>query len=670
MTTSAPFGTWESPISAELMAGKSKRLGEPSYFDGCIYWLETRPEEKGRQVIVRSKEPGFQEDVLPRPWSARSQVHEYGGGNYLVSNESLYFVNANDQQIYSIPVDGGSPKALTFSANCRFADLNLHPTLPVLVAICEIHHSEDNEPENAIVAINLDAAKDENCSDFETLIRGRDFFSNPRFSPDGHHLVYLCWDHPNMPWDNSELWLAKVDGQGRCNNEKKICGNGNESVFQPQWSPSNDLYWISDRSNWWNLFELKYQDISSGGFTKPVSICPKLAEFATPQWVFGMSTYCFLDADTILATATENSRWNLFKLSRSAVDSDSEPWSLEQIESDLSYFSSLNGRTDHAVFIGASSLLPSAIYSLKNRAIAQVTVSDLEIEEKDVSIAREMTFPTKDSQFRSHLFYYPPTNSKFQANPNDLPPLIVIGHGGPTGSSEAYFNLKVQFWTQRGFAVADVNYRGSTGYGRAFRHSLQKQWGIADVEDLATAAEYLTENGLAHANQRFIRGSSAGGFSVLAALTDTDTFNAGCSLYGVGDLESLATDTHKFEARYLDGLVGPYPEEKETYIQRSPIYKANRISCPVLVFQGKLDKVVPPEQAETMVKAIKSQGLPVAYVLYEEEAHGFRQAQNIKHQAEAELYFYQQILGIAEAVDSIPPIKIENWTKNDSENKP
>lgn len=657
--TVAAYGTWESLINGEYLASKSVRLSEPVLDEGDLFWLEGRPEEKGRTTIVSLNADGETDSLLPPPWNARSMVHEYGGGSYCVTKDMIFFVHAEDQQIYLLDRNNHHISQFSDSSQCRFADLFVDSQHRFVYAICE-DHNHGHLPHNRLVrfpAVNNGIQKE------EPVDETHDFISNPRVSPNGCWLTYLTWDNPNMPWDNGHIWLRKVHADGALGAKVLIAGSGQESVFQPQWNPNGDLYWVSDSSNWWNIKYAARQALEEHYNSKtqipimPSEVFPLDAEFATPQWVFGMSTYAFLDAQNILATYTQNGLWFLCELTQT-----SSGWIKTNIETTLNSISNLFAKNGAATFVAAGATSPSAIYKLKGEVIEAVTPTELPFSEDDISSAQPFEFATSDpNNPHAYGFYYPPKNQYYSTPENTLPPLIVVGHGGPTGCSSPSFNYKVQYWTHRGFAVVDVNYRGSTGYGRQFRHALNYQWGVADVEDLCNAAKQAVTNGWAAPNQLIIRGSSAGGFSVLAALTDSDTFNAGVSLYGIGDLELLAKDTHKFEAKYLDNLIGPYPKMRDLYQERSPINKIEQIKCPLLLFQGLQDKVVPPNQAETMVEGVKQRNIPVAYVTYAEEGHGFRGADNICHQVEAELYFYQEIFKLTESPENHANIVIQNW---------
>lgn len=657
MKLSATYGTWPSAISGEFLAGRSIKYSEPQYVADTLYWLESRPAEKGRQTILRKTATGAIEELLPAPWSAQTKVHEYGGGHYLATADHVYFVHRDDQQIYQLALADGNISQLTQNTNCRFADLTVDGQQRFLYCVCEESLNGQTEPTNRLVRFDLGQA---HPLAPETVDANHDFVASASVSPCGQWLSYLTWDHPNMPWDGTQVWLVAIDQNAGLGEPQCLCGSANRSHFQPQWSPRGHLFWVSDQSNWWNLYCLKSQDISAAlaehvdQWAQPVS--PLDAEFATPQWVFRMSTYGFLDDNRLFASYSQNSFWHCCVLEQ--MDNT---WTRHAIHTPCLATGNITCGGGKAALVGAEAGLPQGIYEFDGHTFERL-IKEPEADLHNIAVAQVIEFPTANGQARAHAFFYPPKNALYQGLADTKPPVIVLGHGGPTGACDPSFHYKTQFWTNRGFAVLDVNYRGSTGYGREYRQALQGLWGVVDVEDLCAAADYVTAQGWVHPQQRIIRGGSAGGFSVLAALTDTETFNVGVSLYGVADLETLARDTHKFEARYLDSLVGPYPEQQALYRQRSPIHKVDQIHCPLLVFQGLQDKVVPPEQSEIIVEAAKKQGLPVAYVTYPDEGHGFRQANNICHQVEAELYFYQTVLALNPAEEKTPGvIVIANW---------
>jgi dipeptidyl aminopeptidase/acylaminoacyl peptidase len=662
---SAAYGAWPSDISSELLTKSTVRLGEPKLDNGNSYWLEQRPEEKGRGVIVC--QPANREiapfDVTPKSISVRSKVHEYGGGCYTVENDTVYFVNGEDQRVYAMSTDQanesfGKPIVLSpensAQANYRYADFFVDKKRQQLIAVCELHRSNDsghNEPENSIISLRLDGSS---TIGFNVLVFGNDFYSNPSISPDDEKLAWLTWDHPNMPWDNSECWIADFNHFGMLHKHRKVAGGvssrhpSGESVFQPQWSPTGDLLFISDRNNWWNIYSYntynKYTEV----------LVDMAAEFATPQWVFGMSTYGFLNSYTLLCTYTQQGQWFI-----ATVDLLSHTFTKHA--SPFTHIEAITCQDDNdtALFIGANSTQqPELIHWQTDqwRSIARSSHTELPVGQ--LSYPEAITFQNS-KQDDVHGFFYPPKNDQYEKtlceetenslskNSAEKPPLIVMSHGGPTGATNDSLNLKIQYWTSRGFAVFDINYSGSTGYGRKYRRRLYNQWGVVDVDDLCAGATYLAAKQLVDKDRMAIRGSSAGGYSVLAALTFTNTFEAGASLYGIGDLSALAEDTHKFESRYCDQLIGVYPKEKALYDARSPINHIEKLNCPVIFLQGLEDKVVPPNQAEAMVNALVQKNIPVAYVTFENEGHGFRQAQNIQYAIDVEYAFYANIFSLA-----------------------
>ncbi|WP_226702914.1 S9 family peptidase [Microbulbifer elongatus] len=637
----APYGSWPSEINAELLTAGNVRLSEARQFDGKVYWLESRPAEKGRSALVEYDAQSGRRDLLPAPLSVRSKAHEYGGGVYTVGNGQVFFVLAADQRIYRMPLDGEVPEPITPEGPYHYADLQLDLRRNRLLCVQEDKSDETREAVARLVAIDLAAA--ESNGEITVLAEGADFYSNPALSPDGLELSYLQWNHPDMPWDATELMLAELDEKGAIAKARQIAGGKNESVFQPQWSPCGELFYVSDRSNWWNIYR--------AGSESPLWECA--AEFATPQWVFGMSTYGFLNPQTIFCTYTQDGIWKLALI-------DLQNGQVKALQHPGCDFESINCAQNRAVFIASGSTdFPSvSLYDGDSDAFSVIASSSAApVEPSWFSRAQPIAYQ-KDGR-EVYGFYYPPCNPEFTAPAEEKPPLIVFGHGGPTGATSAGLNLKVQYWTSRGFAILDVNYSGSTGYGREYRDRLKDTWGVLDVEDVCAGAEYLVQQGLADPDRLLIKGGSAGGYTVLAALTFHNTFSAGASHYGIGDLTTLAQDTHKFESRYLDKLVGPWPRAEATYRERSPINHIEQLGCPVIFFQGMEDKVVPPNQAETMVNALRERGVPVSYITFEEEGHGFRAASSIKMALDGELEFYSRIFNFPLPVAG-PGIHIDN----------
>ena len=642
----APYGSWKSPISSDLIVSSSIRLGAIAIDGGNVYWNEGRPTEGGRNVIMRYNADGNYSEMTPASLNVRSQVHEYGGGEYMVQDGRIYFSNFSDRCIYR-KVGGGWPKPLTAESAYRYADFIWHQMYGKLICVREDHTGE-GEPINTLVAVNTS-----NGEDIQVLVTGADFYASPRLNATGDKLAWISWQHPNMPWDGTELWMADIAesevGVLIIQNPQLIAGGENESIFQPEWSPDGKLYFVSDRTGWWNLYSASLE-----GTIQP--LCTMEAEFGLPQWVFGMSTYDFMGDGKIFCSYTQHGKSHLAILDPANLD-----LGLQEITTPFTSVSGVRCEGDRAVFHGGSATESTAIVLLDitNGTWQKIRVaSDLQIDADYISAAQSIEFPTENGKTAYGLFY-PPKNKDFVEEDSQKPPLLVKSHGGPTASTSGSLSLGVQYWTSRGFAVLDVNYGGSTGYGREYRDRLKGNWGIVDVDDCANGAKFLAEKGLVDGDRLAISGGSAGGYTTLCALTFRNDFKAGASHYGICDLEALATDTHKFESRYLDSLIGKYPEQKELYIQRSPIHFTEKLSCAIAFFQGLEDKVVLPNQAEMMVTALREKGLPVAYVPFEGEQHGFRKAENIKRALDGEFYFYSQIFGFKPA-DQIEAILIDN----------
>ncbi|MBI3801879.1 MAG: S9 family peptidase [Deltaproteobacteria bacterium] len=638
----APYGSWKSPITSDLIVSATVGLGQIALDGEDIYWIELRPAEGGRSVVVRRTPDGRTRDMTPAPFNARTRVHEYGGGALVVSNGTLYFAHFADQRLYR-QVGDAVPQPLTPAAAFRYADGVVDRHRDRIICVREDHTVPEREAVNTLVSIKLADG------DSEVLVSGSDFYSSPRLSPDGSRLAWLAWNHPNMPWDGTELWIGECKPDGSLGDCEHVAGGVNESIFQPEWSPDGILHFVSDRTGWWNLYRWH-----EGG-VEP--LCPMAAEFGRPQWVFDMSTYAFASSDRIICAYTEHGTWHLASL-------DPKTRNLQPIDLPYTDIWGLRVASGQAVFGAASATEPPAIVRL-DLSMRQLEVlhrsNSLAIDADYVSVPQAIEFPTEHG-LTAHALFYAPRNRDYTAPSGEHPPLLVKSHGGPTSAASPTLNLGIQYWTSRGIAVLDVNYGGSTGYGRAYRERLKGQWGVVDVDDCVNGARFLVERGEVDGKRLAITGGSAGGYTTLCALTFRDLFKAGASHYGISDLEALAKDTHKFESRYEESLVGPYPERRDLYRERSPIHFTDRLSCPLIVFQGLEDKVVPPNQAEMMVAALRMKGLPVAYVPFAGEQHGFRRAENIKRALDGELYFYSRVFGFTLA-EPIEPVVIENLSE-------
>src|SRR6266852_2836661 len=638
----APYGSWKSPITTDLIVSDSIRLGAIVLDGDDIYWSEGRPSEVGRNVIVRRSANGSITDMTPPPLNARTRVHEYGGGAFTVSDGVIYFTNFTDQCLYRQTLSS-EPEPMTAVLEKRYADMIVDRRRKRLICVCEDHTKMEGEAVNTLVTIPLDS---DGHHGLQTLTRGNDFYSTPCLSPDGSRLAWLTWNHPNMPWDGGELWIAELDTDGSIKRSERIAGGLEESIFQPQWSPDGVLYFISDRSGWWNLYRWHNKQVEA--------LCEKAAEFGRPQWVFGQSTYAFVSPQRLIC-------WYADKEGTHLANLDTTTRELTPLEVSYTSMTEIRAIGAYIVFLGGSRSNPAAIVKLDLATGSTEELrraSSISLDPAYISPAQPLEFPTEHGQ-TAYAYYYTPRNADFKADTDEQPPLLVISHGGPTSAASSALNLEIQFWTSRGLAVLDVNYGGSTGYGRAYRERLKGQWGVVDVDDCVNGAKYLVERGEVDDKRLAITGGSAGGYTTLCTLTFRDLFKAGASHYGISDLEALARDTHKFESRYEESLVGPYPERRDLYRERSPIHFTDRLSCPLIVFQGLEDKVVPPNQAEMMVAALRAKGLPVAYVPFAGEQHGFRKAENIKRALDGELYFYSRVFGFALA-EPVEPVPIEN----------
>jgi dipeptidyl aminopeptidase/acylaminoacyl peptidase len=642
--TVAPFGSWSSPITLDLVAG----TGGVSYgflwvADEGVYWLETRPEEQGRSVLVLLPPGGEPVDVVPEGFNVRTRVHEYGGGAWFCDGGVVYCSNFDDSRLYRIDAPGADPQPITPESPephaLRYADGRVFSDGRLIVCVRELHG--EGEPRNQLVVLPTDGSAEP-----RVVATGRDFYGSPRPSPDGSRLAWLAWDHPHMPFEGTDLCVGDLAPDGSCRNARRVAGSDSESIFQPEWGRKGDLYFASDRTGWSNLYVERSGEVHA--LTKDE------VELGYPQWVFDLSRHAELPDGRVACIFT-----------RSAVDSlelvDVETGTLERIALPYTTLGSLRSGAGRLVFTAASPTEPSSVIEIDLDTKAHTVLrrsNDLALDERYVSMPAPITFAGTDG-LESHGFYYQPKNPDFAAPDDELPPLLVHVHGGPTAHTQTALDLGVQFFTSRGIAYVDLNYGGSTGYGREYRDHLRGRWGEVDVEDSAAAARYLAERGDVDPARIEIDGGSAGGYTTLLALAVRDEFAAGTSYYGVADLVTFHEDTHKFESHYDDYLVGPWPDAIEIYRERSPVKHADSISRPLLLLQGLDDRVVPPAQAEVIVAALRERGIPYAYIAFEGEGHGFRKAENIKRALAAHLSFLAQVFGF-EPADELEPIRIEN----------
>ncbi len=633
----APYGAWKSPISADMIAGQSLRFQDLLTDGTDIYWTESRPIERGRNALVRCDSEGKISDVPgSAEYNVRSLVNAYGGGAFAVASGIVYFVNFwgggpdTDQRLYRLAKDGSvTPLTPDTQGQVCYGDLCIEPGRNRLLAVQQdsLHLNASGQPMQSLVAVDVTEGGAPQC-----LHQGSDFYSSPCLSPDGKQLAWLAWNYPHMPWDASEVWLADLTDDGMLQDPRLVAGNGDESIFQPQWSPGGTLYFCSDRDNWWNLYRW------NGAAVERVTQAQ--AEIGRPQWIFGMSDYAFLSEQEIVCDVCTQGVWKLARI-------DARKGELTDLCTDWTDVSHLRAAGDALVCFAGGPSMPKSVVKFDvamgrwNVLRAASVLPDNVLPA--LSPPLPFSYPTT-GEATSHAFYYSPHNPDFAAPPDEKPPLLILSHGGPTAASSTLLNLSIQFFTSRGIGVVDVNYRGSSGYGRDYRLALYGTWGVMDVEDCANAGRYLVMRGLADNARIAARGGSAGGYITLCLAAFHDLLAVGTSYYGISDLIALAAHTHNFEAHYTDVLIGPLPEYQEVYKARSALYHAGRIRCPLLFLQGEEDTAVPPAQTLDMVRAMQQNRVPTAFLLFPHEQHGFRIAENIRTALEKELDFYSLFL--------------------------
>ena len=678
--TALPFGAWRSPISANMLTSAVRSFGALGVNASGLWWCEARPDEGGRTTLLRRAFNGDQQELLESPWSTRSRVHEYGGGAVLAADEDFYFVHAADQQIYRVR-GGAAPQRLTNATNTRFADCALDARRNRLIAVAEISANKDVEPQNLLVGVQLDTGH------VQPIVTGADFFASPRISPDGTQLCWLQWRHPHMPWDAAQLHVCALSATGEPAQVRAITRPDTEAAFQPEWLPDGRLVFINDRSGWWNPW------LWDGRDARPV--LQESAEYGLPLWGLGARSFCVLDghrmvAQRLLDGAAElveidlntgtlrvlPSRWQRFGQlcatpgatsgATPGASSGAPPGATPGATSGATSGASAGATANRVWFVGERHDCAAALveYNLDDGHEAVIEGGDQIVAAANLSAPARVAF-SGDRGERTYAWFYAPLNAAHVALDDRPPPLMVLTHGGPTGATSPALNLRIQYFTTRGWAVVDVDYSGSTGYGRAYRERLRGRWGIADVADVVAVVQHLATNGRIDSTRVAIRGGSAGGYTTLAALAFTDSFHAGVSYYGIGDLSALARDTHKFESRYTDQLIAPWPAAEDVYRARSPIHNLDGFHCPAIFLQGGEDKVVPPNQAEQMAAALRDRGVPVAHVVFPDEGHGFRHGANVRRAIALEYTFLARVFGFTPA-EPMEPLHIDNLTEQHS----
>ena len=647
--TTVPYGAWPSPITAHLAAARFISFSDLKFSGGCYYWLEQRPSEGGRSALVAAN-GGRRRDLTPAPMNVRSRVYEYGGGAYALADDAAYFVNFTDQCIYAVSLDGEPPRQVTAGdATERFGGLEWDPHRRCLIAVRERHGGAGKggagKGAAGAATVNDLVRIDIATGTVATLHEGHDFYAWPRISTSGERIAFVVWDHPNMPWDGTQLVMAGIDAAAELGPDTLVAGGIDESIYQPAWTEDGSLVYVSDRSGYWNLHVYD----ASGVRTAVADD----AEYGLPMWSLGSTNYVVAGPSHVVAQRIADGEASL-------VIADIERGVMTPLPSAFTSYRSLTRTATGIAFIGGSANAMARVTALDiatGEATTLATAGKLDVAEGTLSASQTVSFASADGA-PAYANFYPPQHPACVGPSGELPPLLVTTHGGPTNAAGRDLSLRVQYYTSRGWAVLDVNYGGSTGFGRAYRERLNGQWGVVDVEDCVAGARHLASAGKVDINRIAIRGGSAGGYTTLAAVTFADVFRAGASHYGIGDLAALARDTHKFESRYVDRLV-----DAADFDARSPLRHAARVRCPMIFFQGADDRIVPPNQAESMFAALQANGIPVAYLLFDGEGHGFRRAENAVRAIEAEYLFFSRIFGFEPAED-LGDIQVENapWT--------
>ncbi len=661
----ATYGSWPSPITTGTITARTVLLSQVRVDGPDTYWVERRATQEGRQVLLRRSGDGTIGEILPltpddQLVDVRTLVHEYGGKAYAVSGGIIVVSHAGDSRLYLYNVEdrmrGLVP--LTIYGDVRHGDIEIDRDRGLLYAVREDHRS-NGEAVNSLVAVPLDGSAARDDEPVKTVFSGTDFVSSPALSPDGQHLAWLSWNHPNMPWDETTLHVADLNDDGTIGEHTIICEGKGVSAVEPRWTQECDLIHASNHSGFWNLYRTEGFPVlgaSAPGWTKKLrtrSLHPKDATFSLPAWYLGPHSYDILDGDRLIASWTQNAIGHLgtIKLANGELEEWVTGWQ------PMGNVASADGRV---VMLATSEVHLPSIVEVKNGSVQVLRGSgEFDPDTKGISLALPVQWPTTDGA-TSHGFYYEPANAEYTGEDGTKPPLIVNVHSGPTTASHAGYDLEIQYWTSRGFAYLDVNYRGSTGYGTKYRKALDGKWGIVDVDDCVSGAQYIVDQGWVDPERVAIRGHSGGGFTVLSALTRSTIFSAAASMFGVADLGLLARTTHKFESHYIPQLVGAHSVDDPLLLERSPISHVESIHAPLLLIQGTNDPVVPAEQATTMFDAVASKGLPVAIDMYPGEGHGFRLASNIRKAFDAELSFYCQVWGITPGEELSHTVTVEN----------